>query len=124
MQKLLILVCAFMFLSCTNARRVSENLSKASDYFEINRRIVFFNGITDKYLLVIEGKCSISKDNKDKQLEVVCQTGTSEYKKHYLGISDNVSYFVEQTTKSEVNSFFYRVKFNPDKILDLDINLR
>ena len=60
------------------------------------RRVVFVNGITDKYLLSIEGLCSITKDKYDAQLEVTCKTGDGEYKKHYLGISDNVTYFVEQ----------------------------
>lgn len=40
--------------------------------------------------------CSITKDKEDAQLEVTCKTGDGEYKKHYLGISDNVTYFVEQ----------------------------
>lgn len=86
------------------------------------RRIVFVNGITDKYLLSIEGLCSITKDKEDNQLEVTCKTGDSEYKKHYLGISDNVTYFVEQMDGSDVDTFHYKVAFRPETLLpDIDL---
>lgn len=86
------------------------------------RRVVFVNGITDKYLLSIEGLCSITKDNEDQQLEVTCKTGEGEYKKHYLGISDNVTYFVEQMDASSVDTFHYKVAFRPETILpDIDM---
>ena len=86
------------------------------------RRIVFVNGITDKYLLSIEGLCSITKDKEDNQLEVTCKTGDSEYKKHYLGISDNVTYFVEQMGGSNVDTFHYTVAFRPGTLLpDIDL---
>lgn len=94
---------------------VSENLSKAADNFEINRRIVMFNGITDKYLLTIEGPCSINDDGN--QLEVVCKVEPGKYKKHFLGLSDNVSYFVEQGEPVKASANHYRVTFKPQSIL-------
>lgn len=61
---------------CSSAADVaSYNLSEASDNFEVNRRIVFINGITDKYMFEIEGRCSIEVDNTDQQLVVTCKTG-------------------------------------------------
>lgn len=100
---------------------VSENLSKAADNFEVNRRIVMFNGITDKYLMEIVGVCSITDEGN--QLEVVCKTGKNEYKKHFLGLSDNVSYFVEQVDGVEASAYHYRVTFKPEQIIP-DIDLR
>lgn len=94
---------------------VSENLSKAADNFEVDRRVVMFNGITDEYLLTIEGACSINDDGN--QLEVVCKVGDGEYKKHFLGLSDNVSYFVEQGEPIEASAMHYRVTFKPQSIL-------
>lgn len=74
------------------------------------------NGITDKYLLSIEGLCSITKDKEDAQLEVTCKTGDGEYKKHYLGISDNVTYFV--------GTYHYKVQFRPGELLpDIDVQV-
>jgi hypothetical protein len=97
----------------------SENLSKAADNFEIPRRVVFFNGITDTYLLEIDGYCSI--EDEGSQLEVTCKTGKDEFKKHFLGLSDNVSYFVEQIAPASVSTDFYRVTFKPTTIVpDID----
>ena len=77
-----------------DAQMASHNLSKAADMFEIDRRVVFYNGITDTYMLTIEGRCSI--EDQGNQLEVTCKIGDGAYKKHFLGLSDNVTYFVEQ----------------------------
>lgn len=107
--------------ACTEADTVSENLSKSADSFEIQRRVVFFNGITDKYLLTIEGLCSLNTDSATK-LTVTCKVGKGQYKKHYLGLSDNVSYFVEQTDAAYADAFHYRVIFRPESIIpDIDI---
>lgn len=107
--------------SDTEANTVNHNISKSADSFEINRRIVFFNGITDKYLLTIEGLCSLDVTS-DKNLRVTCKTSNEEYKRHYLGLSDNVSYFVEQIDGANVDPFHYRVIFRPESIIpDIDI---
>lgn len=108
--------------ACTDAEMASQNISKAADYFEINRRIVFYNGITDSYMLTIEGRCSIKKDSQDNQLEVTCKTSHDQYKKHFLGISDNVTYFVEQLEFANVSTYHYRVVFKPAAIIpDLEV---
>ena len=116
------LIVAGLLAACTPAEVASSNLSNDSDNFRIMRRIVFVNGITDKYLLSIEGLCSIKKDNQDNQLEVTCKTGDGEYKKHFLGISDNVTYFVEQMEAAQVDTYHYKVTFQPETILpDIDM---
>lgn len=104
----------------TDATRASQNLSKAAEQFEVERRVVFFNGITDQYLLSIEGLCSIEEDGD--QLEVTCKVGEDAYKKHFLGLSDNVSYFVEQLDSVDVDVYHYRVIFKPENIIpDIDL---
>jgi hypothetical protein len=116
---------ALLLAGCSSDADVaSSNLSKSAEQFEINRRIVFFNGITDKYLLTIEGRCSIEVDDADYQLEVTCKTSETEYKKHFLGLSDNVTYLVEQTTPAQVGVYQYRVIFKPQTILpDVDVSV-
>lgn len=101
----------------------SKNLSKDSENFKVVRRVVFFNGITDKYLFSIEGRCSIVKDAEDNQLEVTCKTGEDEYKKHFLGLSDNVTYFVEQMDGKNVSTDHYKIIFKPSTIVP-DIEAR
>lgn len=98
-----------------DATVVSDNISKAADNFEVNRRIVMFNGITDQYLLVVEGRCNIVDEGS--QLEVTCKLGADAYKKHFLGLSDNVSYFVEQGDPIDVSEYHYRVTFKPQSIV-------
>ena len=107
---------------CTDAEIANRNLSKAADLFEIDRRIVFYNGITGDYMLTIEGRCSIKADTRDGQLEVTCKTGEDAFKKHFLGLSDNVSYVVEQLEARDVSTAHYRVVFKPQTILpDMDV---
>jgi hypothetical protein len=104
----------------SDAGVASENLSKAADAFEIQRRVVFVNGITDKYVLSIEGRCSISDDGN--QLEVTCKDGPNSFKKHFLGLSDNMTYFVEQVEGVDVSVYRYRVVFKPSVIVpDVDV---
>lgn len=105
----------------SDADTASQNLSQEADNFNIQRRVVFFNGITDKYLLEIDGRCSINQDNN--QLEVTCKTSHNGYKKHFLGLSDNVSYFVEQIDDAKVSTYHYQVIFKPEQIVP-DVKLR
>lgn len=112
----LIFICFFLTGCETDATVASRNLSKSADMFEIDRRIVFFNGITDKYLLTVEGRCSIEVDPQGR-LDVTCKTGPNSYKKHFLGLSDNVSWFAEQLDPGDVSVYRYRVIFKPEVIL-------
>lgn len=106
--------------ACTSDAEVaSENISKEADQFKIARRIIFFNSITDKYLMVIEGRCSI--DDEGNQLEVTCKAAGGEIKKHFLGLSPNVTYFVEQLEGAAVSTDHYKVIFKPETIIpDVD----
>lgn len=124
MKKVAIAVAVLLVVAgCSReADLASHNLSYAADSFEIDRRIVFLNGITDAYLLTIEGRCSIYDDGN--QLEVTCKVDDDEYKKHFLGLSDNVSYFVEQLESADVDVYRYKVAFRPSVILpDIDPEL-
>jgi uncharacterized lipoprotein NlpE involved in copper resistance len=126
-KKLLITLVSIMLVialvGCTTeADTVSHNLSKSADSFEVQRRVVFFNGITDKYLLTIEGLCSLGNNDKPDRLSVTCKVGENSYKKHFLGLSDNVSFFVEQTDAIHADPFHYRVIFRPESIIpDIDL---
>jgi hypothetical protein len=106
---------------CTDADVASHNLSKAADQFEINRRVVFYNGITADYILTIEGRCSLGNFDSAYRLSVTCKTGPGAYKKHFLGLSDNVTFFAEQLEGADVSAYHYRVIFKPQTIIpDID----
>jgi len=121
---LIALVTLGVFVGCTReADTVSYNISRDADNFEVKRRVVFFNGITDKYLMEIIGYCSINKDKADNQLEVTCKVGPDQYKKHYFGLSDNTAYFVEQIDPKTESQFNYKVVFRPQTIIP-DVTVR
>lgn len=118
---------AFMVLfttACTktDADVAAKNISKAAEQFEVPRRITFINGITDKYLLTIEGYCSVETGDSALygSLEVTCrvkQDGKWAYKKSFLGLSDNVSFMVEQLEPVKVSTTHYRIIFKPETII-------
>jgi len=111
-----------MGAGCSDADVTSYNLSKAADQFEVSRRIVFYNGINGEYMLTIEGLCSLGNQDPAGQLSVTCKTGDCLYKKHFLGLSDNVTYFVEQIDGKNVDKYHYKVIFKPSVIIpDVDI---
>ncbi len=112
-----------LFGGCSrDADVASWNLSKQSDMFEIDRRVVFYNGINGEYILTLTGRCSIYSNST--QLEVTCKTGENSFKKHFLGLSDNVTYFAEQLESSDVGVYRYEVVFKPTSILpDIELSI-
>lgn len=101
----------------SDADVASKNLSKAADQFEINRRVVFYNGITGDYILELQGRCSLGNFDNGRRMSVTCKTGPSAYKKHFLGLSDNVTFFAEQMEVADVSAYHYRVIFKPQSII-------
>ena len=119
----LVMVLALLFAGCqTDADVVSANLSKSADQFEVLRRVVFYNGITESYMLTIEGYCSLGNADAAGSLSVVCKIGPDQYKKHFLGLSDNVTYFVEQLDSANVSKDHYKVIWKPSVIIpDIEV---
>lgn len=111
--------------ACTDADIASSNLSKAADNFEVNRRVVFYNGITGDYMLSIEGLCSLGNSDAAAKVSITCKIGPNQFKKHFLGLSDNVTFFVEQLEPSDVDVYHYRVTFKPQVIIpDIDVRIK
>jgi hypothetical protein len=107
----------FALAGCTSAAdQANENLSKAAENFEVPRRIVGINGMTDKVLFSVEGFCSIENDGR--KLDVICkvsQDGTIE--RTTLGLSDNVTYVSTQLGGVKVDLFRPRIIFRPETII-------
>jgi hypothetical protein len=120
---LLIIASLSFTASCSrDAQVASQQLSAASDNFEIDRRIIFYNGITGQYMLTITGRCAIEPERQ--KLAVTCKTSPAAYKKHYLGLSDNVTWFAEQLESATVSVYRYKVVFKPSVIIpDIDVKL-
>jgi len=124
MKKLLAMFATvFVIAGCSDADLASRNLSRAADQFEVTRRIVFYNGITGDYMLTIQGLCSLGSADAARTVSVTCKTGPQAYKKHFLGLSDNVTFFVEQVDAEAASPYQYRVVFKPLAIVP-DIEIR
>lgn len=114
--KYITLALALALASCKQESEVAAyNVSQAAHNFEVNRRVVFYNGITGEYILTIEGLLSVTPE--DGKLSVIVKTGPRQYKKHYLGVSDNVTWFCEQIDSVPADPFHYRVVFRPATVI-------
>lgn len=124
MRKLFAVLTVILLAGCTDAEVASRNLSKAAEMFELERRIVFYDAIQGVYLLSIEGRCSL--ESFSGKLAVTCKTGENAFKKHHLGLSDNVTYFSEQLDSAKVGVYHYRVIFKPEALvpnIDLETSI-
>lgn len=123
--KYLALIGILTLSSCSQESDVAAyNVSEAAHNFEVLRRVVFYNGITGEYILTVEGLLSVTPED-NKKLSVIVKTGPKEYKKHYLGVSDNVTWFCEQLEPVRADPFHYRVIFRPTTIIpDVEIQTR
>jgi len=111
-----IILASAALVGCQQESEVaSYNVSQAAHNFEVNRRVVFYNGFTGEYILTIEGLLSVTPEVG--KLSVIVKTGPSQYKKHYLGVSDNVTWFCEQIESVPADPFHYRVVFRPTTII-------
>jgi hypothetical protein len=99
----------------SDAEMANKNMSTAADNFEINRHIVGVNGITDKYAFEVVGRCSIN--DQGNQLEVTCKDGPNSYKKHMIGLSDNVFYVATQLDSADVSVYHTRVIIKPETLI-------
>lgn len=108
-------VAATLTACSTDADVADENLKKAAEQFEISRRITVINGITDKYLMVVEGKCSL--EFPDGRNEIICKLADGSFVKHHVIKADNVFVMSEQTTGAQVSTDHYRVIFKPEVIV-------
>lgn len=96
------------------ANRVSYNLSQQADNFNDVRQITVINCLKGDVLFQMTGKMSITADVSDNQLEIIVEDEKGEYKKHFIGLSDNVTYVVEDITAGDVSEYKYTLNFNPN----------
>lgn len=118
MKKFIIAIASvFMVMAMTGcqteADKVSYNLSLEADNFNNIRQITVINCLQGDVLFQMTGKMSITADTADNQLEIVVEDETGGYKKHFIGLSDNVTYVVEDITSKDVNKYKYTLNFNP-----------
>ncbi len=123
------LAVAVLFIgACTSeADRANENLSKAAENFEVPRRIVGINGITDEVLFAVEGFCSYETGAGTASggtiFEAICKNPDGSIDRTTLYLSDNVTFVSTQISGVKVDLFKPRVIFRPENIIpDFDLS--
>lgn len=114
-------VLAVVLVGCTEAEKVSYNVSEEADNFNVIRRLTVLNARSDKPMFELVGAFSITVDETDNQLEVVCETGKNEYKKHFIGLNEWTMYVVEDVGGADVDKYRYEVNFLPESIIPITI---
>lgn len=120
----LLVISAFVAGCGSQADTVSDNVSKEAEKFHVQRRIVGVNGITDKVEFIVEGKCSIEGDGLGnlRSLIVTCKQGPGDYRKHYVGMSDNMFFISTQLKGIAVSEYRTKIILKPQGIIpDFDL---
>lgn len=120
---LVIMLIVFTLVGCgdTQANRVSYNLSQEADNFNNVRQVTVINCLQGDVLFQMTGKISITADTADNQLEIIVEDENGTYKKHFIGLSDNVTYVVEDITAGDVSNYKYTLNFNPKMWLPYNV---
>lgn len=106
----------------TESQRVSYNLSQEADNFNVVRQLTVINCIQGDVLFQMTGKMSITADREDNQLEVIVEDENGDYQKHFIGLSDNVTYTVEQKNYKDVSKYKYTLNFNPKMWIPYEVD--
>ena len=129
MKKIIILTLVLVLVAMTmtgcfwerESDIASYNLSLEADNFNVIRQLTVIDCITGDVLFQMTGKISILADVSDNQLEVIVEDEDGNYQKHFIGLSDNVTYVVEQLRGKDVNQYKYVINFNPKMWLPVTI---
>lgn len=127
MKKFLTVMLMVFMLGClsgcsTEVDRVSYNISQQADNFNTVRQITAINCLQGDVVFQMTGKMSIKADVADNQLEVTVEDEHGRYKKHFIGLSDNVTYVVEDITDGDVDKYKYTLNFNPKMWIPFNVD--
>ena len=114
--------CLLLVTGCeSEAEKVSYNLSQQADNFNVIRQLTVINCIEGDVLFQMTGKMSITADTADNQLEVIVEDEDGSYKKHFIGLSDNVTYVLEDLGENTVSKYKYTPNYNPKMWIPVEV---
>ena len=119
----LLLIFMFGLVGCgTEASRVEYNLTKEADNFNVVRQLTVINCLQGDVLFQMTGKMSITADVEDNQLEIIVEDDGT-YVKHFVGLSDNVTYVIEDLNLGDnaVSKYRYTLNFNPNMWIPVNV---
>ena len=109
---------------CSEKDRVESNLTKEADNFNVVREVTVINCIEGDVLFQMSGRMAITADTDDNQLEIIIENNDGTYVKHFVGLSDNVTYVIEDLNlgENDVNKYQYTLNFNPNMWLPVEVD--
>lgn len=115
-------LAASALTGCSEAKRVNYNLTQQADNFNVVRQLTVINCIEGDVLFQMTGKMSITADTADNQLEIIVEDDGT-YVKHFVGLSDNVTYVVEDLNlgANAVSKYKYTLNFNPNMWIPVNV---
>lgn len=118
-----LLLTAAILTGCSEAARVEYNLTEEADNFNVVRQLTVINCLQGDVLFQMTGKMSITADTSDNQLEIIIENDDGTYAKHFVGLSDNVTYTIEDLNlgKNEVEKYKYTLNFNPKMWIPFEV---
>lgn len=119
----LLLIFMFGLVGCgTEASRVEYNLTQEADNFNVVRQLTVINCLQGDVLFQMTGKMSITADVEDNQLEIIAEDDGT-YVKHFVGLSDNVTYVIEDLNLGDnaVSKYRYTLNFNPNMWIPVNV---
>lgn len=117
----LLVVMVVGLVGCTEAERVSHNISQEADNFNVTRRLAVINARSDKPVFELIGNFSIETDSMDNQLEITVECAKGKYKKHFVYLNEWTIYTVEDVSGAYVNKYHYEVNYLPEMIIPVTI---
>ncbi|EAW7215147.1 hypothetical protein FG335_14400 [Listeria monocytogenes] len=117
---LLISLMAMTLSGCTEADKVSQNVSKEADNFNVIRRVAIINVRTDKVEFEVIGRISVDTEDESK-LVIIVETEKGKFKKHLVNMTSWNMYVVEDLEGAEVNKYKYEVNYMPESIVPFTI---
>lgn len=100
--------------------RVSHNIGKEADNFNVTRRLAVINARTDEPVFELIGNFSLA-NNSSNELEIICETENGVYKKHFVYLNQWTIYVVEDISGAYVDKYHYEVNFLPEMIQPVTI---
>ena len=109
---------------CSEKDRVESNLTKEADNFNVVREVTVINCIEGDVIFQMSGRMAITADTGDNQLEIIVENNDGTYVKHFVGLSDNVTYVIEDLNlgENDVNKYQYTLNFNPNMWMPVEID--
>lgn len=111
----LVLALAILLIGCRQADRVTHNISKEADNFNIVRRITIINMRSDKCIMRMTATCSLKVDS-DGDLNVICLLPDGTYQKHFIHLNEWTTYVVEDISGAKVSEYSYELEFMPEAL--------